>query len=86
MSSVPYFDHDHRERENIRFLATGHLFIQDLWRRPLQSVATLMRGELHGTWILSDSGEAKIRDAHTTSGVNKDVWLARCEYGSETKA
>jgi len=85
MTSVPYFDHDHREGENIRFLATGYHFLQDLWRRPSQSVATLMRGELHGTRILSDGGEAKIRDAHTTGVIDKDVWLARCKYDIEMR-
>ena len=39
-SSVTYFDHDHCESENVRFL-TASPPIQDLWCRPSWGVATL---------------------------------------------
>jgi hypothetical protein len=40
-SSATYLNHDHRESENIRFLAMCPL-VQDLWRSPPRSVTVLM--------------------------------------------
>jgi len=37
-SFAMYLDRDHRERENIRFLAVCSPFIQDLWRSPSSEV------------------------------------------------
>jgi len=41
------------------------------------------RGAPHGIQALSDLGLAKVRDARMPKVVDKDVWLARCQYGGE---
>ena len=72
---MTYLDHNHRKRENIRFLATYPL-VQDLWCSPSRGVTTLTRGAPRGIQILGYCGEAKIRNTCITRVVHKDVWLA----------
>ena len=55
-----YLNHDHRKRKNIRLLAKCSL-CQDLRCSLSRGVTTLVRG-LDGIQILSDCGEAEIRD------------------------
>jgi len=76
---VTYLDHDHRERENIRFFATFPLFGQDLWRSPPRGMSLILCGTLLGTCVFSDRGEAKIRDACVTTVVHEDIRLAECQ-------
>jgi len=76
-SPVTYFDHDHRERENVGFLAVCPLLLQDLWRHPPWGVVTLKRGALDRIQVLSDHSEAEIHNARMTRVVHKDVCLAR---------
>ena len=81
-SYISYLDHDHSERENVRFLAMWP-FVQHLWRGPSWSETTLTLGTLRGIQILSDSGEPKIRDTRITGVVHEDVLLETCQYGGE---
>ena len=78
---MTYLDHDHREGENVRFLARW-LPAQDLWRNPSRGAA-MPRGALHGIRALSNHCLGKVRDARMTGVVDKDVWLAGCQYGGE---
>ena len=76
---MTYFEGDHRERKNVRFL--GKLLpLQDLWCSPSRAVATLKRGAPDGIQVLGERGEAKVREARTTRVIHKDVQLAECEY------
>jgi len=67
-----YLDRDHRERENVRFLAK-FLPIQYFWRSPSRAGATLERGTPDRIQVLSNRGEAKACDACVTEVVHKDV-------------
>lgn len=69
-SSVTYLDHDHRKREDVRFLAKRPL-VQHLRRGPWHSMSMLMRD------ALSDPSQAKIHDAGVTRVVDEDVCLGR---------
>ena len=69
-----YLDNDHRERENVRFLAMCSP-CQDLWRSPSRGVAVMTRGARYGIQILGDGSEAEIRDACMTKVIHKDIWL-----------
>ena len=81
---MTYLDHDHRERENIRFLGTWP-FIQDLWRSPPRGVPMVMRSTSYGIQVLSDCSEAKIHNARVTGVVHKDVWLVGYQYCGEMR-
>jgi len=72
---VTDLNRDHRERENVRFLAVWPL-VQDLWRSPPWGEAALRPSVPDGIDTLSERSEAKVRDACTTGVVHKDVWLA----------
>ena len=80
---VTHLDHDHREGENVRFLAICPFF-QDLWGSPPWGVAVPTRGAPSGVQVFSDRSETKVRDACITGVVYKDVRLAGCHYGRET--
>ena len=82
-SIVTYLDHDHSERENVRFLAIWPFF-QYLWRSPSCSKTTLILDTSHGIQIQSDSSETKVRDPRITGVVHEDVRLGTCQYGRET--
>jgi len=75
-------DHDHRERENVSFLAIRPLR-EDLWSSPSRGVAVMARGARYRIHILSDRSEAEIRDARMTRIIHKDIWLRvdGCECG-----
>jgi len=81
-SFMTCLDHDHRERENVRFLA-GFTPVQDLWRSPSRGVSMLTRGGPHGIHVLSDRSQTKICNSRSTGVVHKDVWLARYHDGEK---
>ena len=81
LSSVTYFDHDHCESENVRFLAIS-LPIEDLWCSPSRGTATPSREVVHGVQV-SKGGEAKTRDACMPGVVQKDISLARYQWGAK---
>ena len=83
-SSTTYLNHDHRESENIRFLAVCPL-VQDLWRSPPCTVAMEIRDAQCRIQILGDSSEAKIRQTRMAGVIHKDVWLDGCQCGSEAR-
>jgi hypothetical protein len=64
-----YLDHDHRERENVRFLAICPLLDKDLWSSPSRGVTS----------------KAKIRDACTAGVIHKNVWLVGYQYDGEMR-
>ena len=67
-----YFDCDHGEREDIRFLV-GRPLVQDLRRSPPCGKTMMKRVALHGIQVLIDRGKGKIRDACMTRVVHEDV-------------
>jgi len=69
---MTYLNHDHRERENVRFLAICP-FIQEFWRSPSHGVAVLSWGASDGIQVLSDFGKAEVRDAGFAGAVHEDV-------------
>ena len=81
---MTHFDHDHRERENVRFLAVCSL-VQNLWRSPSWGVTTLTRGALHGIQVLGDHSKPKIYNARSIRVIYKDVWLAGCQHCCKTR-
>jgi len=81
---VTRLDHDHREGENIRFLAKRPILPQDLWRGPSCGIAMAFRGALYGVQVLGDRGETEIRDSRMASGIHEDVWLDTCQNGGKT--
>ena len=81
---MTYLDHNHRKRENIRFLATYPL-VQDLWCSPSRGVTVMMRGALCGIQVLSYHSEAEIRDARMTGVIHKDIWLVGYQRGGEMR-
>jgi hypothetical protein len=84
-SSVTCLDHDHRERENIRFLAMCPP-VQNLWCSPSRGVTMLMRDTLYGVQVSSDRSEAKVRETCMTGVVHKDVWLDVCQCGGKIRS
>ena len=81
--SVTYLDHDHREGENIRFLAIRPLLVQDFGRSPSCGIIVIIRGAPDGVQVLSDHNETKIRDPCAASGVHKDVRLDTCQHAGK---
>jgi hypothetical protein len=79
-----YLDHDHRESENVRFLAIRPLLVQDLWRSPPRGMALLFRSTSHGIQVLGDPGKAKIGDPRMASDIYKDIRLGTCQYGGKS--
>ena len=78
---MTHLDHDHCERENIRFFAVRPLLAQDLRRGPSRGVTPITQGTPYGVLILSDHSKTEIRDLCTTGGIHKDVRLAECQGG-----
>jgi hypothetical protein len=77
-----YLNRDHRESEDVRFLAVRPLFVQDLWRSPSCGMTLLFRSTSHGIQVLSGSSKAEIRDPRVVVGIHKDIWLYTCQYGN----
>ena len=69
-------NHNHRERENIR-LFTESIPVQDLWSSPTSSMTMIIRGASNRIQVLSDCGEAKIRDPGVALFIQKDIRLGR---------
>ena len=74
---VSYLDHDHRERENIRFLAVGSLLLQYLWCGPSRSMTLIIRGASDGIQVLSDRSKAEIRDPRMVGVIHENIRLLR---------
>ena len=70
---VRYLDHDHRQRENIRFFAICPLLVQNLWRSVSRGVTSIIHSALYGIQVLSDCSKTKIGDSCTIRGIYKDV-------------
>jgi len=89
--SGSYLNHDHCERENVRFVAVCTLFVQYLGCSPSRSMALIFQDALHVVHssheVLSSSyrSTAKIRDSCVTSVIHEDVRLAMCQSGQNTK-
>ena len=75
---MAYLDHDHRERENIRFLAVCGLPVPDLRRSPAWAVTKVIRVAPYEIFVFDDRSVTKIPDARVTGVVYKDVRLAEC--------
>jgi len=67
------FNHDHRERKDIRLLAKCPTIGQDLRRHPPHAVPVLVWGPPYRIQALSDHGETTICDDCMPGGVHKDV-------------
>ena len=80
---MTYFNHEHRERENVRFLG-GPPPLQDFWRGPSREAA-ILRDDLHGIHVSKDGSEAEIGDACMARVVHKDVLLTECYCGGERR-
>ena len=79
-----YLDHDHRERENVCFLAVCSLLGQDLWGSPSRGMALVSGSVPHRIQALSDCRETEIRDPRMAGVIHEDVWLGTCESGRKT--
>ena len=79
-----HLNHDHRERENVRFLAIC-LTLQDLRCSPSRSVATLTRGTLDRIQVLSGRSEAEISDACISGAIHQDIWLISYQHNSKAR-
>ena len=71
---------DHREREDIRFLAKCPPIGQDLRCNPSRTVALLVWNAPYRIQILSDHSDTTICDHCVAGGVHKDVQLVRYQY------
>ena len=78
-----YLDHDHRERENVCFLAVCSLPVQDLWGSPSRGIALVFGSSLHRIRVLS-CRETEIHDPCVAGIIHKDIWLGTCESGRKT--
>jgi hypothetical protein len=81
--SVTYFVHDHCEREDVRLLATRSIR-QNLWRGPSGGVGSRKWGTRCRVRVVSNHSSVKSRDACMIRVIHKDVYLAGCQYSSET--
>ena len=73
-----YLDHDHRERENVCFLAVCSLLGQDFWRSPSRGIALIFRGGPHRIQVLSHRRETEICDPCMAGVIHQDIWLGTC--------
>ena len=73
-----HLDHDHRKRENIRFLAVCPHVVQNFGCSPPRSMAPIFRSTSNRIEVLSDSGEAKIREQCTVVPIDEDIRLDTC--------
>ena len=80
-----YLNHDHRERENVRFLAMLS-FNQYFWCSPSWGETTLTLDTPYGIRVLSHHSEAKVRDTRITRVVHEDVWLDTCQYSGGSRS
>ena len=60
--------------------------LQDFWRSPSRGVGVLECVALHGTWVFSECGKAKIRDACVTRVIHQDVSLAERQHDSGARS
>ena len=81
-SFVSYFDHDHRERENVCFLAVCSLPVKYLWRSKSNGV--VQRTARCGIPEFTDRRETEICDSCVTGTIHQDIWLDTCQFGRKT--
>ena len=79
-----HLNHDHCESESVRFLAVSPL-AQGFWCSPSHGVTALGLGTPDGIRVLSDHSEAKICETRMTGIIHKNVVLAGCQCGDETR-
>jgi hypothetical protein len=82
---VTYLDHDHRESENVAFLATRPARLRPLVQPIARCDRVEPRHSLYRIQVTNDRGEAKICESGMAGAIHKDIWLDRCQYGGETK-
>ena len=82
-SSVAYLDHNHREGEDVRFLAVCPI-VQDLRRSPSRGMVVLARGVWPGTNSRGDRCKTKIRDPRMAGSIHEDVWLDARQCSGKT--
>ena len=82
---MAYLDHDHRERENVRFFAICTPLIQDLWCSPSCGVTWSTRRTSHEIQISSDGSKTKTCDPRMAGGVHKYIWLSTCQYSDKRR-
>jgi len=75
IESATDLNYNHREREDIRFLAECPPIVQDLWCNPSCTVPMLIWSTPHRVQVLNDHGETTIRDHRMAGGVHEDVRL-----------
>jgi len=71
---VTRLNHDHREGEDVGFLAICSL-VQDLWRSPSRGMTILTLEAPYGIQAQSDLCEAEVGDACMTRVIHKDIRL-----------
>jgi hypothetical protein len=59
--------------------------VQGFWCSPSQSVTALGLGAPDGFRVPSDRGEAKVCETGLTEVIHKNVVLAGCECGNDTR-
>ena len=78
--SATDLDNDHREREDVRFLAKCPPIGQDLRCNPSRTVTVFVWNAPYRIQVLSDHSDTTICDHRVAGGVHKDVQLVRCQY------
>ena len=81
-----HLDHDHRERENVGFLAIISSLHPHLRRDPPHGEAILNRSAPYGVQVFGDLGEAKVRNQYVTGIFHEDVDLVGCQCGMKQDA
>ena len=71
-SPSTYLDHDHREREDIRFLAI-FLTLQYLWRSQALGFEILIGERLSGILVRSDCSDRETHNSRATLGIHEHI-------------
>ena len=69
---MTHLNHDHCEREHVRFLAIVPT-LQDLWRRQVLGSDMPIGGRLSGTHIRSDCSDEETHNSHATLGIHEHI-------------
>ena len=77
-----YLDHDHREREDIRFFGKSPSPFQDFRCGPLRNAVAHLLGTTHRSLGHRHRGVGKIRDLRLTETVHQNVRLRRVDLVS----
>ena len=71
-SHITYLNHNHCEREHVRFLAIFPT-LQDLWRIQVLDSNTQIEGRLSGTHIRSDCSDGETHNLRATLGIHEHI-------------